>query len=117
MFSSDLKRGSMELFILSALEGRTRHGYDIGNVLELRSVGHIQVPISTLYSTLHRMEDRGWIKGRWVEKSGERRRCCYTLTPKGQATLAAQREEWAAFSMMVSLVIGANHAELGNMGS
>jgi DNA-binding PadR family transcriptional regulator len=117
MFSSDLKRGSMELFILSALEGRTRHGYNIGKVLDLRSRGQLQLPISTLYSTLYRMEDRGWIKGRWVEKSGERRRCCYTLTPKGQTTLAAQRKEWAAFSTMVNMVIGANHAELGDMGS
>ena len=117
MFSSDLKRGSMELFILSALEGRSRHGYDIGKTLELRSGGQLLLPISTLYSTLYRMEDRGWIKGRWVERSGERRRCFYSLTPKGQATLDAQKREWAAFSAMVNLVIGADHAELGDMGS
>jgi len=117
MFSSDLKRGSIELFILSALDGATRHGYEIGKVLELRSGGRLQLSISTLYSTLYRMEDRGWIKGRWVEKSGERRRCAYTLTPKGQAALTAQRKEWAAFSTMVNLVIGARHAALGDVGS
>ena len=115
MFNSDLKRGSIELFILSALEGRARHGYEIGKVLELRSGGQLQLPISTLYSTLYRMEDRGWIKGRWVEKNGERRRCYYTLTAPGEAALAAQRREWAAFSTMVNLVIGAGHAELGDM--
>ena len=117
MFSSDLKRGSMELFILSALESRTRHGYEIGKILENRSGGRLQLPVSTLYSTLYRMEDRGWIKGRWVEKGGERRRCCYTLTPKGEVTLAAQKKEWAAFSEMVNQVIGAGHAELGDVGS
>ncbi len=117
MFSSDLKRGSMELFILSALDGHARHGYDIGKVLELRSGGQLQLPVSTLYSTLYRMEDRGLIKGRWVERSGERRRCYYTLTPRGQTALQSQRQEWAAFAAMVTLVIGADHAELGNVAS
>jgi DNA-binding PadR family transcriptional regulator len=115
MFSSDLKRGSMELFILSALEQRARHGYEIGKVLEIRSRGQLELPVSTLYSTLYRMEDRGWIKGRWIEKSGERRRCFYTLTTKGRATLEAQRQDWAAFAAMVNLVIGAHHEELGDM--
>ncbi|MCC7034449.1 MAG: helix-turn-helix transcriptional regulator [Acidobacteria bacterium] len=115
MFSSDLKRGSMDLFVLSALDGRSRHGYDIGKVLEVRSGGQLQLPVSTLYSTLYRMEDRGWIKGRWVEKGGERRRCFYTLTPAGQTALHTQRQEWAAFAAMVTLVIGAGHAGLGDV--
>jgi len=110
MFDSDLKRGSMELFILSALEGQPRHGYEIGKHIEFRSKGQLQLPVSTLYTALYRMEDKGWIKGRWVERQGERRRCYYTLTSKGQATLAAQRKEWEAFSSVVGLVIGESHA-------
>jgi len=110
MFSSDLKRGSMELFILSALDGRARHGYEIGKFLEERSGGQIRLAVSTLYSTLYRMEDRRLIKGRWVEKAGERRRCFYTLTPAGKAALAAQRSEWEAFAAVVSRVIGGSHA-------
>lgn len=110
MFSSDLKRGSMELLILSALEDRPRHGYDIGKLLEHRSGGQLRFPVSTLYTILYRMEGRGWIKGRWVEKAGERRRCLYSLTPKGTVTLTAQRKEWRAFSAMVNQVLGASHA-------
>ena len=110
MFDSDLKRGSLELFILSALEGRPRHGYEIGKHIEFRSKGQLQLPVSTLYTALYRMEDRGLIKGRWVEKRGERRRCYYALTPKGEASLAAQRKEWEAFSVVVDLVIGASNA-------
>ena len=110
MFSSDLKRGSMELLILSALEDQPRHGYDIGKILEHRSGGQLQFPVSTLYTILYRMEDRGWIKGRWVEKAGERRRCFYTLSPDGAVALAARREEWKAFSSMVNRVLGASHA-------
>jgi len=110
MFSADLKRGSMELLILSALDGEIRHGYEIGKLLEHRSDGQLEFRVSTLYSVLYRMEERGWIKGRWVEKRGERRRCFYTLTSKGRKVLARQRQEWTAFSAMVNQLIGLSHA-------
>ena len=110
MFSPDLKRGSMELLILSSLEGCTRHGYEIGKLLEHRSGGQLEFRVSTLYSVLYRMEGRAWIKGRWVEKKGERRRCFYKLTRKGNEVLARQRQEWKAFSAMVNQVIGVSHA-------
>lgn len=105
MFHPDLKRGSLELLILSSLEGGRRHGYEIGKQLERRSDGQLEFKASTLYSILYRMEDRGWIKGRWVEKKGERRRCYYTLTPSGKVELAAQRTAWEAFSTMVNRII------------
>jgi len=110
MFNSDLKRGSMELLILSALEDRARHGYEIGKILDRRSGGQMKLPISTLYSTIYRMEDRGWIKGRWIERAGERRRCYYVLTARGKRALAAQRREWEAFAAVVAGVIGGSHA-------
>ena len=105
MFHPDLKRGSLELLILSSLEGGRRHGYEIGKQLERRSDGQLEFKASTLYSILYRMEDRGWIKGRWVEKKGERRRCYYTLTASGKVELAAQRTAWEAFSTMVNRII------------
>lgn len=110
MLSADLKRGTLELLLLSLLEGRQRHGYEIGKLLEERSAGQIQFRVSTLYSILYRMEHRGWIKGRWVEKKGERRRCRYALTAAGRAMLVTQREEWNAFSSMVNEVVGVGHA-------
>lgn len=106
MFNPDLKRGSLELLILSCLEVGRRHGYEIGKELERRSNGQLEFKASTLYSILYRMEDRGWIKGRWVEKKGERRRCYYTLTKAGAGALANQRREWKAFAEMVNRVIG-----------
>ena len=106
MFNSDLKRGSLELLILSSLAAGPLHGYEIGKQLERRSNGQLEFKASTLYSILYRMEDRSWIKGRWVEKKGKRRRCHYTLTPLGGEALASQRQEWEAFSAMVNRVIG-----------
>jgi transcriptional regulator len=110
MFNPDLKRGSLELLILSSLESGSRHGYEIGKELERRSGGQLEFKASTLYSILYRMEDRAWIKGRWVEKKGERRRCYYTLTSGGSRELARQREEWKAFAAMVNRVIGTEPA-------
>jgi PadR family transcriptional regulator PadR len=110
MFSADLKRGNIELLILSVLRDRARHGYEIGKLLEELSGGQLEFRVSTLYSVLYRMEKRGWIKGRWVEKKGERRRCYYTLTGKGREVEAQQRKEWKAFSAMVNEVIGVSHA-------
>ena len=66
MFSADLKRGSMELLILSSLRGPARHGYEIGKHLEHLSGGQLEFRVSTLYSVLYRMEERRWIKGRWA---------------------------------------------------
>ena len=105
MFSANLKRGSMELLILSVLEGATRHGYEIGKLLEHRSGGKLEFRVSTLYTVLYRMEDHGWIKGRWVEKKGARRRCYYMLTAAGGAALEFQRTEWRAFSAVVNQII------------
>jgi transcriptional regulator len=110
MFNSDLKRGSLELLILSSLEAGPRHGYEIGKQLERRSKGQLEFKASTLYTILYRMEDRGWIKGRWVEKKGERRRCYYTLTAAGGRELASQRSEWQAFAAMVNRVLGLDPA-------
>ncbi len=110
MFNSELKRGSLELLILSVLKGQPKHGYEIGKLLGQRSGGQLEFPVSTLYSILYRMEDRGWIKGRWVEKKSERRRCRYTLTSRGERVLAEQQKEWQAFTVVVNQIIGASHA-------
>jgi len=110
MFNANLKRGSLELLILSVLDGRNHHGYQIGKLLEERSDGQLELQVSTLYSALYRMENRRWIEGRWVEKQGQRRRCYYSLTPKGREILSRRRQEWKAFTAMVEQVIGVDYA-------
>jgi PadR family transcriptional regulator PadR len=110
LFSPELKKGSIELLILSLLEARPRHGYEIGKLIEARSDGELQFRISSLYPTLCRMEKRGWVKSRWVEKEGQRRRCYYRLTPRGGEALAVQRESWSKFVTAIHRVIGSSHA-------
>ncbi len=93
----ELKRGSAELLILALLEERQRHGYDIGQLIDARSRGTISFHVTSLYPTLYRLEDRGLIEGRWVERAGQRRRRYYKLTPAGRRVLASQRDVWANF--------------------
>jgi PadR family transcriptional regulator PadR len=106
----ELKKGSAELLILSLVEGRARHGYDIARLIEVRSGGALSFHAASLYPLLYRLEKRGWIKGRWVEKAGERRRRMYRLTPEGRDVLAAQRSGWQAFVEAINRITAPDHA-------
>ena len=110
MFSPTLKKGSMEVLLLSLLEDEARHGYEIGRLIEIRSGGRLQFRVSSLYPVLCRMEDRGWIKGRWIERKGERRRRYYKLKPAGRDALAEQRETWREFTKAVNLILEPTNA-------
>ena len=90
----DLKKGSAELMVLAVVEDQPRHGYDIARRIDESSGGLLRFHVASLYPMLYRMERRGWIQGRWIEKSGQRRRRYYRLTPAGRKVLAAQRREW-----------------------
>src|SRR3954469_25223302 len=106
----ELKKGSAELLILSLVEDRPRHGYDIGQLIELRSRGSLRFNVASLYPLLYRLEKRGWIRGRWVEKAGQRRRRYYRLTPAGRKVLAAQRDGWREFVEAIGLITGIRYA-------
>jgi len=105
----ELKKGSAELLILSLVEARARHGYEISKLIESRSGGHLRFHIASLYPLLYRLEERGWIQGTWVEKAGERRRRFYKLTAPGRKVLVAQRETWKTFVESVARITGGEH--------
>lgn len=110
MLDRELKKGSAELLVLAILEARARHGYEISKIIESRSAGRLRFHIASLYPLLYRLEERGWIEGRWVEKAGERRRRFYRLTAQGRKVLATQRETWREFVLAVDLVTGGRNA-------
>src|SRR4029079_7849177 len=103
MLDRELKKGSAELLILSLVEDQPRHGYEIGQLIEMRSGGLLRFNVASLYPLLYRLEKRGWIRGRWVEKAGQRRRRYYRLTPAGKKVLASQRDGWREFVEAISL--------------
>src|SRR6476619_5319379 len=100
----ELKKGSAELLILSLVEDQPRHGYDIGQLIEQRSHGNLRFSVGALYPLLYRLEKRGWIQGRWVEKPGQRRRRFYRLTAEGRRVLASQRTTWKTFVTAMRLI-------------
>ena len=102
----ELKKGSAELLILSLVEDQPRHGYDIGKLIQLRSKGTLKFNVASLYPLLYRLEKRGWIEGKWMEKANQRRRRLYRLMPEGRKVLAAQRGGWLAFARAVSRIAG-----------
>ncbi|PYR62520.1 MAG: PadR family transcriptional regulator [Acidobacteria bacterium] len=106
----ELKKGSAELLILSVLDARPRHGYELSKVIHMRSGGQLSFHIDSLYPLLYRLEERGWIKGAWVEKPAERRRRFYKVTAEGRRVLARQRKTWAVFVDAVRRVTGGEHA-------
>jgi PadR family transcriptional regulator, regulatory protein PadR len=104
------KKGSAELLILSLLEDQPRHGYEIGKLIEVRSGGTLHFHVASLYPLLYRLEKRGWIEGRWVEKANQRRRRYYRLTAEGQRVLELQRRKWQEFAGAVGRIAGVQHA-------
>ena len=106
----ELKRGSAELLILSLLDARPRHGYELSKSIHTRSGGQLTFHIDSLYPLLYRLEERGWLHGKWVEKPGQRRRRFYSLTTEGRRVLARQRDTWKAFVDAMRLITGVDHA-------
>ncbi|MBV9434601.1 MAG: PadR family transcriptional regulator [Acidobacteria bacterium] len=107
---TQLKKGSAELLVLSLTEVRARHGYEISKRIALESEGELRFNAASLYPLLYRLEKRGWIEGRWVEKVGQRRRRYYRATAAGRKVLREQRGVWNTFVASVNRIIGADYA-------
>ena len=106
----EAKKGSAELVILSIVEHESHHGYHIAKLIEQRTDGSLRFTLASLYATLYRLEERGWIKGRWIEKAGQRRRCHYRITDAGRRILADQRADWGRFLAALGQVAGVKPA-------
>ena len=106
----EAKKGSAEVVILAVVEQESHHGYEIAKLIAERTGGSLRFTLASLYATLYRLEDRGWIKGRWVEKAGQRRRRYYRLTREGRTVLARQRSIWDSFFVALDRVARIRHA-------
>ena len=110
MLTAELKKGSAEFLILSLLDAEARHGYEISKLIETRSGGVLTFHVASLYPLLYRMEERGWIVGRWVERAGQRRRRYYSITKDGRTILDAQRKSWREFVTAMGNVVRVRNA-------
>jgi transcriptional regulator len=110
MSDEAIRKSSADVLILSLLEERDRHGYEIAKLIDQRSGGAFTYHVASLYPMLYRLERRGLILGRWVEAAGERRRRFYRLTPEGRTVLNAQRRSWRNFIAALNRVARIGHA-------
>jgi transcriptional regulator len=110
VFDRELKKGSAELLILSLIESRARHGYEISKLIETRSGGVLRFNVASFYPMLYRLEQRKLIEGRWVEKAGQRRRRYYRITAEGRKMLKQQRSTWQEFVEAMNRIAGGEHA-------
>ena len=109
MLDRELKKGSAELIILSIVESRPHHGYEISKLIEKQSNGRLKFHVASLYPLLYRLEERKWLQGRWLEKPGQRRRRFYSLTAEGRRVAECQRHAWKSFVEAMSLITGVDH--------
>ena len=110
MLDRELKKGSADLLVLSLVQRQARHGYEICKLIEIRSKGELKFNVASLYPLLYRLEKRGWIQGRWVEKAGQRRRRYYRLTAQGRKALPAQQQVWLSFVDAIRRITAPEHA-------
>jgi PadR family transcriptional regulator PadR len=105
-----MQKGGAEMILLALLEERARHGYDLAKRIEAQSASQLQFHVASLYPMLYRLERKGLVQGKWVEKPGERRKRYYHLTPAGRKALAEQRQSWRVFVRALNRLTGFSHA-------
>jgi PadR family transcriptional regulator, regulatory protein PadR len=106
----ELQKGSAEMILLALLETRSRHGYELAKLIETQSDSRLQFQVASLYPMLYRLERKKLVQGKWIEKSGERRRRYYRLTAAGKKALAAHRHNWREFIDALNGITGFSHA-------
>jgi PadR family transcriptional regulator PadR len=105
----EAKKGAAEIVVLALLESHDHHGYELVRLIDERSGGALTFNFASLYATLYKLEERGLLHGRWVERAGQRRRRYYRITPKGREVLATQRQEWRQFFRLVRDLAGLSY--------
>jgi len=107
-----MRKGTTQVAILKLLAdaGEPLHGYEIIQRLEARSQGYFRFKEGLVYPTLHRMEQEGLLKSRWVDEPGKRRRKVYSVTARGRRQLEAELRQWEDLSRGVSLLLGLEKA-------
>ena len=110
METQELQRGSAEMILMSLLEARARHGYELAKLVETQSEMLLQFQLASIYPMLYRLEKKGLVEGKWVEKPNERRKRYYKLTRSGKQALAEQRRTWKEFVHALNRLTGFEHA-------
>ena len=103
---SDVLQGTLDLLVLRTLDVRgALHGYAITQHIQRGSADLLRVEEGSLYPALHRMEQAGWIRGRWGTTEKNRQARFYTITAAGRRQLAQEQESWERLTDGVGRVL------------
>ena len=91
---TDLLRGTLDLLVLKALSLEPLHGVGISRRIQQITKGAFQVSFGSLFPTLHRMEEKGWVEAEWRSSDNNRRAKYYRLTSAGRAQLKDEERQW-----------------------
>src|SRR6266704_934236 len=102
---SDLVLGTLDLLILKTISPGAKHGWAIAKRIQQVSGEVLQVQQGSLYPALHRLEQQGWIRGKWEESETGRQAKFYSLTAAGRRQLEQETTNWNRLSGAINLVI------------
>jgi PadR family transcriptional regulator len=91
---TDLLRGTLDLLVLKALSLEPLHGVGISRRITQITQGAFQVSFGSLFPSLHRMEERGWVEAEWRSSENNRRAKFYRLTSTGCTQLKVEERDW-----------------------
>ena len=102
----ELLQGTLDLLVLKALKWGPRHGYTVASWIRETTDDRLQIEEGALYTSLHRMEKRGWLDAEWGVSENNRRAKYYQLTAAGRKQLRAKSALWTEYAAAVFKVLG-----------
>ena len=103
---TDLLRGTLDLLVLKALALEPLHGVGISRRITQITQGAFQVSFGSLFPSLHRMEERGWVEAEWRASENNRRAKYYRLTSSGRAQLKVEERDWNHVVKIMTTAVG-----------
>jgi len=105
---TELMKGTLDLLVLKTLALEPRHGVGVADRIQQITRGTFQVKPGSLFPSLHRLEQEGFIKGEWTVTPEGRRAKYYRITTAGQRQLAAERKNWTRIVVAVGQILEAD---------
>ena len=103
--AQEMLQGTLDMLVLQTLILGPAHGHTIAHVIEHTSEDVLQVEQGSLYPALHRLAERGWIRGYWGTSENNRKAKYYELTPKGRKQLLAETGRWQQMVKAIGRVL------------
>jgi transcriptional regulator len=105
--SVEFRQGAIELLILRTLSWGPQHGFSIARWIQDTTDDVLRLEEGSLYPTLHRLEDKGWISSHWGLSANKRRARIYELTTLGRKQLATETRDWWRYAEAIAKVLKA----------